>query len=90
MAVIGSATFDDQRLQLLIANRARVIQSEGQTERRVRMDPGANRIILFRQKAQVLFRKPVGQGLQVLRPVPAVLIIPVVNSSASFSSQAHP
>jgi len=54
------------------------------------MHAGANWISLFGQKAQILFRQRVREWLQILRPAPAVFVIPTVQLLASFSSQAQP
>ena len=76
-AKISAAALDEQRFQLSVAGRARVIEREGQSKRRVRMHAGANRIILLGKKREILFDERAGKGREITRPAPPVFIVPI-------------
>jgi len=68
LAEIVGAASDQQFLQLRVVHRVRVIECECETEGRVRMKAGANRVNLLREEIKVARRKRVGQRFEVRRP----------------------
>src|SRR5262245_33023699 len=75
---VGPRSFYNHRFQLVVSDRARIIQREGQTKGGVGMYAGANRVGLTRQKFLVSLRQRLRERLQVLRPGAAVGLIHTV------------